>query len=138
MIDMDEIRKEVAIKHNVLLDEKDPSLWTLTIFELLLFKSVSTLNEQHEANLKALVSSQQKSHEETRRLAKKVVDEGTEYACDQISTAITATMDEGKEQIRADLRLAWNKIDQAKKVAVFSAAVSVCALVAVLAMFNVA
>lgn len=139
MIDLEKVRQDLAMQHNMLIDKDDPALATLVMFDELLEQGLASLSEQQQANVKALLNSQQKSHEETRRLAKKVVDEGTEYACDQISTAITATMDECREQIREDVRLAWRKIELARKITMFSAAVSsVCALIAVLAMLNVA
>lgn len=130
MIDQDEIRKEVALKNNVWLGENDPILQSVTIFEKALEQSVDTLNTQQEANVKALINSIQKSHEETKRLAKKVVDEGTEYACDQISTAIKASMDEGREEMRRDLKYAWEKIEESRKASATWAAVSgTCAVI---------
>ncbi len=130
MIDMDEIRKAVAIKHDVLLGNDDPLLMNVTINELLLQQCLSDMNSQQEANVKALINSIQKSHEETKRLAKKVVDEGTEYACDQISTAIKLTVDESRDEFKREMRGAWVAMQTAKRVAVIGAAVSAsCAVV---------
>jgi hypothetical protein len=133
-MNLDEIRKEIAIKHNVLLEQSDPSLVTVTIFDSILEQSVDTLNAQQEANVKALLNSIQKSHEETKRLAKKVVDEGTEYACDQINTAIKAAMDECREEMRRDLKYAWEKIEESRKAAATWAAVSgTCTVIIIVA-----
>lgn len=132
MIDMDEIRKEVAIKHDVLLGNDDPLLMNVTINDLLLQRCLSELNFQQEANLKTLLNALQKSNEETKRLAMKVVNEGTEFTCDQLQTAIKATMDEGREELRKDIRLAWTKIESARKAAATWAAVSsLCAAITV-------
>ena len=139
MIDLDDIRGKLAAKYNFLFGKDDPSLAMVALLEAVLEQSVIDLNAQQEANLKALLKVVQQGTVETKASSNIIVHEGTEYACDQISTAITATMDEGREQIRADLRLAWNKIERARKITMFSAAVSsVCALIAVLAMLNVA
>lgn len=132
MIDQDEIRKEIAVRNNVLLGENDPLMQVVTLFEKALEQSVDTMNSQQEANVKALINSIQKSHEETKRLAKKVVDEGTEYACDQISTAIKASMDEGREEMRRDLKYAWEKIEESRKTAIFAATAS-CVFAAIAA-----
>lgn len=130
MIDMDEIRKAVAIKHDVLLGNDDPLLMNVTINESLLQQCLFDMNAHQEANVKALINSIQKSHEETKRLAKKVVDEGTEYACDQISTAIKATMDESRDEFKQQMRKAWEVMQIAKRTAVIGAAVSAsCAVV---------
>lgn len=137
-IDQDELRKEIAGTNNVWLSKNDPILQTVTIFENALKQSIATLNEQHEANIKTLIKVVQKGTEETKACAHKVVTQGTEYACDQLSTAITATIDEGREQLRKDIRLAWVKIDEARKAAVFAACASgVCAVLAFAAAFNV-
>ena len=138
MINLDEIRKEIAIKQDTLLGENDPVLMLATMVDVLLKQSVATLNEQQRANLEALLKAAQRGIVEMRVEANKVIAEGTAYASDQLHNGVSTAFDEGREEIRKDLRLAWNKIDQARKVAVFSAAVSVCALIAVLAMFNVA
>lgn len=139
---LDDVLAELAIRHNVLVGKDDPILMMVTIFdkaiEQVIGDHVVTLNAQHEANLKVLIKAVQQGTEETKVRAGRVVTEGTAYACDQLRAAIKEEMDKGREELRKDIRLAWNKIDQARKVAVFSAAVSVCALVAVLAMFNVA
>lgn len=130
MTNLEEIRKEVAIRSGTFVGESDPILMIATMHDLLLEQSVSTLNEQHEANLKALINSQQKSHEETKRLAGKVVTEGTEYACDQISTAIKATVEESREEFKQEVRAAWVVIQAARRTAVIGAAVSAaCAVI---------
>lgn len=129
MIDQNEIRKELAIRHGTFIGENDPILMITTVHELLLEQSVNDLNSQQEATAKALLNSIQKSHEETKRLAKKVVDEGTEYACDQISTAIKATVDESRDEFKQEMRKVWVMIQAAKRTAVIGAAVSAtCAL----------
>lgn len=132
MIDMDEIRKDIAIKYGYVLDKNDPTLVSGAIFDSALEQSLAALNAKQEANVKALINSIQKSHEETRRLAKKVVDEGTEYACDQIHTAIKETMRDSQEEFKKEVRKDWVIIQAAKQTAVIGAAVSAsCAVLMV-------
>lgn len=132
MIDQDEIRKEVAVKNNVWLGENDPMLQTVTIFEKALEQAVFTLNVQQEANLKTLLNAMQQHIAETKAAAGRVVTQGTEFACDQIQTAISTTMEEGREQIRKELLEARAEIAAAKKSATALASVSaLCAVISV-------
>lgn len=138
MIDLDEIRGKLAAKYNFVFGKDDPSLATVALFEASLEQSIADLNQQQKENLKTLINAVQQGSAETRAVAKLVVHEGTEYACDQIGAAITATMDEGREEIRKDLRLAWQKIESARKAAVTWAAVSsVCAGISIAALLAI-
>lgn len=138
MIDQNEIRKEVALQNGVWLGANDPMLQTVTIFEKALEQSVSTLNAQHEANVKALTKVIQQGSVEAKATAGKIILDAAGYVSDQAHNAIKATIDEGREELRADLRLAWNKIEDAKKVtAIWAAASALCAAISVAAMFSV-
>ena len=53
MIDQNEIRKELAIRHGTFIGENDPILMITTVHELLLEQSVNDLNSQQEATAKA-------------------------------------------------------------------------------------
>lgn len=133
-IDLDEIRKVVAMRHDVLIGDDDPLLIEATMFENLLEQSIKGMNAQQAQNLRTLVNAVQQGTADTRSLAGKVVADGKESVC----TAIKETMDEGREEIRKDLRLAWNKINEAKKAAIFAAALStLCTVVIGAAMLNV-
>ena len=52
MIDFDELRKTVAIKHNVLLGPDDPILVTVTLHDLVLGRYVEVLTAQNEGHQK--------------------------------------------------------------------------------------
>lgn len=47
MIDFEEIRKQIAIKHNVLLDKDDPILVTITINEIVLSRYLDLVTERY-------------------------------------------------------------------------------------------
>ncbi|GAB1720382.1 MAG: hypothetical protein NTAFB09_21130 [Nitrosospira sp.] len=139
MIDSDAIRKEIAVRYGFVLDKDDPALVSGMIFDSVLEQAVSTLNAQQESNLKALLAALQKGNEETKRLAAKVVNEGTEYACDQLHAAIKATMQESQEEFKQEMRKAWVEIQAAKKTAIMGAAVSAtCSVIMVGAMATMA
>lgn len=70
MIDFDEIRKTVAIRHGVLLESNDPVLVTVTLNELVLSRYVEILTEQNEAHRKAIEAALRKvSQMQSRRQA---------------------------------------------------------------------
>ena len=49
MIDFDEIKKTVAIEHNILLDRDDPALIAVTLNELIIQKYIDILDEKNDA-----------------------------------------------------------------------------------------
>jgi hypothetical protein len=135
MIDFDEIRKAVAIEHNVLLDKNDPSLMMVTMADHLLTQHVTTLNAQHDKNLKSLLAALEQGDKKAKETAGRVISQATDYACEQIKATTKAAMDEGREELRKDLRLAWSKIEAARKASYVAAGVSgICAMVTLGAM----
>jgi len=135
MIDLDEIRKEVAMKHDVLLDKNDPTLVSLSLNEAVLSRYVELLNEQNEQHLKATINAMQQGLAEAKVTASKIVNDGGRFVSDQANVAVTAAMEEGREEIRKDLRLAWTKIEAARKAAYVAAGISgICALITFSAM----
>lgn len=150
MIDYEEVRKEVAVNHNTLLDKNDPALIMATINEAVLKRYVEFLNLENESHRKAIDGAMAQGIQVAKKTSERIITDAAALVSDQAHNAIDTTMDEWREdlrkdfnfvreELRKDLRLAWNKIDQARKVTMFSAAVSsVSALIAVLAMLNVA
>jgi len=130
MIDIEEIRKDIAVEHNNLLSKDDPILISVSISERVLSQCVSILNEQNERNQKALLAAVKQGLAEGKVAAKEVVRSGGEYVSDQVHTAIESAINEGREELRKDLRLAWSKIEAARKASYVAAGVSVvCAVV---------
>jgi hypothetical protein len=135
MIDQEEIRKEVAVKNNVLLGKNDPILQSVTIFEKALEQAVSTLNAQNEHYLRTLLDSLKKGNEEARAMGARVISQTTTHASTEVKAAVKEAMDEGREELRKDLRLAWAKIEEARKAVYVAAGITgVCAVVTLGAM----
>lgn len=134
MTNLDDVRKEIAIRHETLIGKDDPILMMVTIYdkvvENMIEEHVSKLNNQQEELMKKMLNSLQKSQDETKRLAKTVVNEGTEYA----SAVIKSTIDESRIEFKREMRNAWESIQLAKKISLIGAAVSASCLVLVVSM----
>jgi hypothetical protein len=131
MIDYDEIRREVAIAHNVIIPKDDPVLATVTMNELVFQRYVEIVNEQNEALLKKLEEAQQKGIADAKLTAGRVITEAAAFVSDQVNTAVLAAMEEGREQIRKDLRQAREEVESAQKAsAKWSAVSGICAVIA--------
>lgn len=127
MINYDAIRKEIAIQHNVLFDKDDPLLIAASVNELILKECVKTLRGALE-----------QGNIEAKKIAGRVIIEGGDYVSKQANIAVSSALEEGREQIRKDLRLAWQKVEASRKAAVTWAAVSsVCAAISVGALLAI-
>jgi repressor of nif and glnA expression len=132
MIDFEEIRKAVAIEHNNLLSKDDPILMSVTVHEQVMQHYVGILVEQNEAYLKKLAEAQQKGIADAKLTAGRVITEAAAFVSDQVNTAVLSAMEEGREQIRHDLRKAREETEEARKASAKWAAVSsLCAVLAV-------
>ncbi len=99
-LDFDEIRKEVAIQHNVLLGKDDPILVTVTINELVLAhyaKQITAL--QDEAN-RALTVSLHQQVEQSKETAGKVITEAANYVSDKMRQTLDAALADAGNEIR--------------------------------------
>lgn len=132
MIDYDEIRKELAISHNVIIAKDDPILIAVTLNELVFDEYVDILVAKNMEYLKTLESAQQKGIADAKLTAGRVITEAAAFVSDQVNTAVLAALEDGREQIRYDLRKAREEIEEARKTSAKWAAVSsLCAVVAV-------
>jgi len=132
MIPYDEIRREAAIAHNVIVAKDDPLLITVTFHELVFQKYVELLLEKQMEHMKALEAAQQKGIVDAKLTAGRVITEAAAFVSDQVNTAVLAAMEEGREQIRKDLRKAREETEEARKASAKWAAVSsFCAVIAV-------
>lgn len=104
MIDYQEIRKEVAIEHNFLIDKDDPALVVVTMSERVFQRYVDILLEKQMEHMKVLEAAQQKGIADAKLTAGRVITEATNYASEQINTAVTAALDEGTAQIKRGLK----------------------------------
>ena|SRR5688500_13602142 len=142
MVDFDEIRKEVAIKHGILLDEDDPLLMTVTINELILSQYVEMVASQNAEYVKKLTdavdASIQKGIAESKVVAGRVITEGSNYVSNQVSTqaktAIDSAITEGGLQLLQRQYNLLQEAKEAKKSAFIAAGVSVICLIATMGL----
>ena len=73
MIDFDEIRKQVAIKHNVLIGKDDPILVTVTVSDMVLGRYLELVSDQYDEANRALTVSLQQQVEQSKETAGKVI-----------------------------------------------------------------
>jgi hypothetical protein len=148
MIDFDELRKTVAIKHGVLLGADDPILVTVTLNDLVLGRYVEVLTAQNEAHQKALAAALQEQVGQSKATAGRIITDAADYVSTQVRQAVTTALSEAVDQMRQECAaavaasrestsLAQNA--QAAKTAAIRAAVvaGVCVLVAIAAMIVV-
>lgn len=138
MIDFDEIRKTVAIRHGVLLDSNDPVLATVTLNELVLSRYVEILTEQNEAHRKAIEAALHQGIADAKQTAGRVITEAADYVSEQARTAVSTALEEGKAQIGKDVSESRKELQTTKKTAIIAAAIScVCTIATVAVVINV-
>jgi hypothetical protein len=99
-IDFDEIRKEVAIKHNVLLGADDPILVTVTINELVIRNYLNLLAQQNEEAQRSLAIALQHHVEQSKETAGKVITNSADYVSQQVRQSVTAALADAGVQLR--------------------------------------
>ncbi|EDI1797332.1 conjugal transfer protein TraM [Salmonella enterica subsp. enterica serovar Newport] len=98
MLDFDDIRKEVAIRHNVLLGKDDPILVTVTVNELVLGRYLDLISDQYDEANRALTLTLQQQVEQSKETAGKIITDAANYVSDQTRQAVAeAVKDAGKE-----------------------------------------
>lgn len=110
MVDFDEIRKEVAIKHGFVLDENDPVLVTVTLNKLMLRDYIEEMNEQQDAQdekfKKKLVDALDLSVQRSQRIGENIAKSGAELIAKRANEAFTEALQKATNQIQRDLALA--------------------------------
>lgn len=86
--DFDELRKIVAIKHNVLLGENDPILVTVTLNELVLEKYLNILTEEYIQANKALAITLEQNIELSKDTAGKIITNAANYISDEVDKSV--------------------------------------------------
>ncbi|HGA7692146.1 TPA: conjugal transfer protein TraM [Salmonella enterica subsp. enterica serovar Virchow] len=98
MIDFDDIRKEVAVRHNVLLGKDDPILVTVTLNELVLGRYLDLISDQYDEANRTLTLTLQQQVEQSKETAGKIITDAANYVSDQTRQAVAeAIKDVGKE-----------------------------------------
>ena len=137
-IDFDEIRKTIAIEHNVLLDKGDPILAAVTLNELVLQRYIEILMEANEAHRKSIEAALQQGITDAKQTAGRVITEAADYVSEQTNMAVSAVLKEGEAQIKRDLSGSRKELQTTRKTAIIAAAVSCfCTLATVAVAINV-
>ncbi|EIH7005369.1 conjugal transfer protein TraM [Escherichia coli] len=98
MLDFDDIRKEVAIRHGVLLGKDDPILATVTVNELVLGRFLDLISDQYDEANRTLTLTLQQQVEQSKETAGKIITDAANYVSDQTRQAVAeAIKDAGKE-----------------------------------------
>lgn len=103
MVDFDEIRKHVAIQHNVLLSKDDPILVTVTVSEMVLDRYLDRVSEHYEDATRALAVSTQQQVEQAKETAAKIITDASTYVSDQLRQAVTAAVNDAGIELRRQI-----------------------------------
>lgn len=145
MIDFDDIRKEVAIRHNLLLGKDDPILATVTVNELVLSRYLDLISEQYDEANRTLTLTLQQQVEQSKDTAGKIITDAANYVSDQLRQAVAEAVKEAGKDLRRQVAevqaanreaVASGREAQVAKTSAFMAAAlaGVAALVAVAAL----
>ncbi|ECN4650338.1 conjugal transfer protein TraM [Salmonella enterica subsp. enterica serovar Kentucky] len=149
MLDFDDIRKEVAIRHNVLLGKDDPILVTVTVNELVLGRYLDLISDQYDEANRALTLTLQQQVEQSKETAGKIITDAANYVSDQTRQAVAEAVKEAGKELRhqiaevktasreavasgRDAQVAKNSAMVAAVLAGVAALIAVAALVVVL------
>jgi hypothetical protein len=142
MIDVDEIRKEVALRHNVLLGKNDPILVTITLNELVLDRYIALADGQRLEQQKAISAAIHTQVEQAKDTAGKLITESAAFVSDQVREAVALAIQDAGLSLRDQLAAAHSAgqniksdveaIRSARMIAIASAAIAiVCAVAAI-------
>lgn len=103
MIDFDEIRKEVAIRHNVLIGKDDPVLVTVTLNELILKQYLNLVEKRCATANRELTISQQQHIDQSKQTAGKIITEASNYVSEQVNKSIEATLKQATAELKKEI-----------------------------------
>jgi hypothetical protein len=140
--------KEVAVRHKVLLDEKDPILVTLTLSELVLGSYVEKINAiglEHQKALSAALAEQLILSKDT---GGRIITDAANYVSDEIRKTVENTLAKASQSMQQDIaatqaasRVAVDALQSANaiksNVLAASMGAGVAALIALVAMIVV-
>ena len=146
MIDFNEIKKEVALRHNVLLGNDDPVLVTVTLNELVLKQYLSLMTEKYDEANHSLTISLQQQIEQSKQISGKIITDASNYVSDQVRESIDTSMEQSKEKLHSEIKKTMeiqnkvhdstSEINAVKKIAFISTTMAiVSSLIAVVAVF---
>lgn len=103
MIDFDEIRQKVAIKHNVLLGKDDPILVTVTINELVLGRYLDLASERYADASRELTVSIEQQVEQAKQTAGRVITDASDYVAKEVRQAVMSAVSDAGAQLRQQI-----------------------------------
>lgn len=103
MIEFDEIRQKVAIKHNVLLGLDDPILVTVTINEIVLQRYLGLAALQYETANRELTIAVQQQVEQSKATAGRVITDAADYVAAEVRRAVGQSTQDVAAQLRQQL-----------------------------------
>ncbi len=124
-LDIQQIKLEIAKRHNVMLDDNDPILVTLSLNELVLGEQLKQVNEMLSSGQEHVLAATDKQVAASKEIASKVVTEAAGYVATQTQKTVDTMQTrllETFEQKMVDARL---DINRSKKVAFWAALISV-------------
>lgn len=102
-LDFAEIRKQVAIRHNVLLGQDDPILVTVTINDMVLSRHLDLLSERCDEAQRALTVSVQHQVEQSKEIAGRLITEAADYVAVQVHQAVDAALTDAIREAQQQL-----------------------------------
>ena len=103
MLNIDEIRKEVAVKYGVILDDDDPVLESVKINNIVLEKCIQYLTDNNLEHYKAITNEVQKTAAASKETAGNLITDAADYVSEAVNAAVFSAMDEAREKIRTDV-----------------------------------
>lgn len=103
MLDFDEIRKQVAIKHNVLLGKDDPILVTVTVSEMVLDRYLDLVSEHYADATRDLAVSMQQQVDQSKETAAKIITDASNYVSEQVRQAVSEAIVEAGGELKRQI-----------------------------------
>lgn len=102
-LDFEEIRKQVAIQHNVLLGKDDPILVTVTVNDMVLSRHLDLLSERCDEAQRLLTVTMQQQVEYSKDIAGRLITEAADYVAIQVREAVDVGLAEAIRGVQQQL-----------------------------------
>mgnify|MGYP002721775384 CR=1 FL=1 len=106
VLNRNDLIAEVAVRHKVLLDEKDPILVTLTLSELVLGRYVEKVNELGEEHQKALAAALAEQLALAKETGGRIITDASSYVSDEIRKTLDSVLAKAAKSIQQDIATA--------------------------------
>ena len=106
VLNRDDLIAEVAVRHKVLLDDKDPILVTLTLSELVLGRYVEKINALGEEHQKALAAALAQQLALAKESGGRIITDASSYVSDEIRKTLDSVLAKAAKSIQQDIATA--------------------------------